>query len=218
MATNDIERIVASWNLSCASTLNPGATLAELKRVGRKLEKSLPDDFMALYEHCNGGEVLHGNIQLYPLDGEDLSVLHASAFLRRYDWPIPPELVVFAGDGQGGSFGLWLPKDGNSRPFVIEVGESVEDSSLSVTGTSLSGFLRGRTAYYLLSLESPSAAFEALGLPAELRERFQSSELEDGDYETLIRWANRDLPEFPVSPYEARLTADDVRRLASHNA
>jgi hypothetical protein len=211
METNDIEKIVASWSLSGTSTLNPGATSEELKYVRRRLEKNFPDDFIALYEQCDGGDLLHGNIQLYPLDGEDLSILRASAFLRRHDWPIPPELLVFAGDGQGGSFGLWLPKDGNSRPFVIEVGEIFEDGSLSVTGTSLTGFLRGRTAYYLLSLESPRAALEELGIPIEFRRRLNSS-----DYDALIRWANPDLPEFPISPYEARLTADDVRRLASY--
>lgn len=208
MATDDIEKIVAAWKLSGKSTLNPGATSSELRHIGRRLEKQLPDDFVALYEHCDGGDLLNGNIQLYPHDGEDLSVLRGSAFLRRYDWPIPPELVVFAGNGTGGSFGLWLPKDGSGRPFVIEVGEIFEDGSLSVTGTCLAGFLRGRSAYYLLSLESPLAALEALGLPADFRRK-------DTDYEAIMRWANPDLPEFPVDPYESRLTADDVRRLAS---
>jgi hypothetical protein len=215
MATNDIEKIVAAWSLSGASTLNPGTTFAELKRVSRKLEKRLPDDFVALYEHCDGGDVLHGNIHLYPLDGEDLSVLRASAFLRRHDWPIPPELIVFAGDGQGGSFGLWLPKDGNSRPFVIEVAEIFEGGSLSVTGTSLTGFLRGRSAYYSLLLKAPQAAMEALDLPVEFRQRLSSSNLKDNDYEALIRWANPDLPEHPICPYKSRLTADDIRRMAS---
>ena len=215
MATSDIEKIVASWSLSGASTLNPGATSQELRRVCRRLEKNFPDDFIALYEQCDGGDVLHGNIQLFPLDGEDLSVLRASAFLRRHDWPIPPELIVFAGNGQGESFGLWLPKDGNSPQFVIEVGAIFKDGSLSVTGTSLTGFLRGRSAYYLLLLESPPAALDELCLPMEFRHGLNRSKLNDSGYEALIRWANPDLPKHPISPYESRLTADDIRRLAS---
>jgi hypothetical protein len=214
MATSDIERIVASWDLSGTSTLNPGATPEDLKRVRRRLERNFPNDFIALYEHCDGGEVLHGNIRLYPLDGEDLSVLRASAFLRRYDWPIPPEVIVFASNGQGESLGLWLPKDGSGRPFVIEVGEIFEDDSLSVTGTSLTGFLRGRSAYYLLALQAPPAALEALGLPVEFKRSCSSYDLNHSHYEALIRWANPDLPQHPVSPYESRLTAEDVRRLA----
>lgn len=186
MATNDIERIVASWSLSGTSTLNTGATSEELRRVSRRLDKSFPDDFISLYEQCDGGDVLGGNIQLYPLDSEDLSVLRASAFLRRHEWPVPPELIVFAGNGLGDSFGLWLPKDGNSPPFVVEVGQIFEDGSLSVTGTSLTGFLLGRSAYYLLLLESPPEALDELCLPMVFRRGLNRRWLNESGYEALI--------------------------------
>lgn len=98
-------------------------------------------------------------------------------------------------------------------PLVVEVGEIFEEGSLSVTGTSLSGFLRGRSAYYVLLLECPKAASEALDLPKRFRSK-RAEDLDDADYEALMRWANPGLPRQPVSSYEARLTADDVRRLA----
>jgi hypothetical protein len=213
LGRKDIEAVVRCWELSGTSTLNAGATPEELKDAARTLGRDLPDELVALYSHCNGGDVLEGNIDLYPVDGEELSLVQGSDFLRRYKWPISQEVIVFAGDGQGGSFGLWLPRDQIGRPFVVEVGEIFEEGSLAITGTSLSGFLRGRSAYYAFLLESPDDASRSLGVPEQFTPK-RADELHDQYYEALMRWANPDLPEFPVSSYEARLTADDVRRFA----
>lgn len=213
MGRKDIEAVVRCWELSGTSTLNAGATPEELKDAASTLGRDLPDELVALYSHCNGGDVLGGNIHLYPVDGDELSLVQGSDFLRRYKWPIPQEVIVFAGDGVGGSFGLWLPGDQIGRPFVVEVGEIFEEGSLAITGTSLSGFLRGRSAYYVFLLESPDDALRSLGVPEQFT-RKRADEPDDHDYEALMRWANPDLPEFPVSSYEARLTADDVRRFA----
>lgn len=213
MGLNDIEAVVRCWELSGVSTLDAGATPQKLKNVVRKLGRQPPDELMTLYSYCNGGEILEGNIQLYPLDGTELSLLTAADFLRNHQWPIPQELILFAGDGQGGSFGLWLPETHIGRPLVVEVGEIFEGGALAVTGTSLSGFLRGRSAYYALLLDVPEVASTSLGVPKTLT-RKPAEELDDDDYEAFMRWANPGLPDFPVSSYEARLTADDVRRLA----
>jgi hypothetical protein len=213
MAKESIDNIVRCWEISGAAGQYEGATAQQLEDAQHRLGRRFPDEFTALYERCNGAEVLDGNLQLYPLDGQELSVLHASEFLRAADWPIPSELVVLAGDGQGAVFGLWLPENAGGRALVVEVGQIFEEGSLSVTGTSLSGFLRGRTAYYLLLLEAPAAAVERLGLPKGLRTK-EADGLDDSDYEAFLRWANPDLPDHAVSSYEARLTPGEVRRLA----
>jgi hypothetical protein len=213
MVNDQIDAIVRAWGMSGAGGPNEVATAEQLLDAQHRLGRRFPDELRALYERCNGAEVLEGNIQLYPLDGQELSVVQASEFLRATDWPIPSDLVVFAGDGQGAVFGLWMPEDERARALVVEVGQIFEEDSLSVTGTSLSGFLRGRTAYYLLLLEAPAAAVELLGLRKGLRTK-EADGLDDGDYEALLRWANPDLPDHAVSSYEARLTPDEVRRLA----
>lgn len=208
-----IGTIVKVWRESGDSTLEPGATPEQLREAERAIGRALPEEFAALYRRCNGAYVLEGNIQLYPLEGDKLSVVQASQFLRSSDWPIPPELVVFGGNGGSELFGLWLPHDGGGRPLVVEVGAIHEDGSFAVTGTSLGRFLLGRTSYYLLLNEGPKTLIGSLALPARFSER-DADDLDDEDYEALLRWADPDLPEPPVSSYDARLTADDLRRLA----
>jgi len=166
-----------------------------------------------LYSHCDGGDILEGNLQLYPLDGSDFSVTKSSSFLRNNQWPIPEELVVFAGDGTGDSFGLWLPTAEHHAPLVIEVGGIFEEGSFAIVGTSLSAFLRGRTAYYLLLLECPAQALDALEVPRSLRAG--ADELGDDEYDALARWSDPGLPQLPLSAYRARLTARDIRDAAS---
>lgn len=213
MGREGIDSVVRCWELSGTSVLNAGATPEDLQRAAHALGRVLPDELVALYSRCNGGEVLEGNIQLYPIDGDELSLVQGSDFLRGYDWPIPQELIVFAGDGQGGSFGLWCPQDQVGRSFVVEVGEIFEGGSLAVVGTSLSGFLRGRSAYFALLLEAPDDATRALGVPEQFACK-RGDEVDEHDYDALVRWANPGLPQSAVDPYEARLTADDVRDLA----
>lgn len=67
---------------------------------------------------------------------------------------------------------------------------------------------------YLLLLECPKSAVDELGVPASSRAR-SADELDDSDYEALCRWADPELPHLPVSSYAARLTVDDVRRVAN---
>jgi len=209
-----IETIVRSWEMSGASDMEAGATREELAEVARALGREWPDEFVDLYMMCNGGGILGGNLELYPLDGSDISLARASRFLLDNGWPIPNELVVFAGDGTGNQFGLWLPAEEQSMTMVVEVGEIFEEGSFAVTGTSISGFLHGRSAYYLHLLECPESALDLLGAPPWFKER-PAEELTDEDYESILRWANPGLPEHSVSSYEARLTAAHLRALAT---
>ena len=80
MANEHIDKVVGCWEASGVSTLNQGATQQQRQDAERLLGRSFPDEFVALYEHCTGGDVLEGNIQLDTLDGADLSVVQASDF------------------------------------------------------------------------------------------------------------------------------------------
>ena len=209
-----IETIVRSWEMSGASDMEAGATREQVAEVASALGRKWPDEFVDLYLRCNGGDILGGNLELYPLAGREISVAHASRFLLENGWPIPNELIVFAGDGTGNQFGLWLPAEEQSMTMVVEVGDIFEEGSFAVTGTSISGFLHGRSAYYLHLLECPESALDLLGAPPWFKER-PSEELTDEDYENVLRWANPGLPEHSVSSYEARLTAAHLRALTA---
>ena len=168
---------------------------------------------MSLYLHCNGASILGGNLQLYPLSKGELSLISASDFHRSCGWPIPPEVIVFGDDGQGDLFGVWLDREGIGRPLIVEIGEIFEEGCMAVTGTSLRGFLWGLSAFHALSFGGPDEALRSLGIPKGFMGKFGGS-LDDRDYEELMRWSNPDLPNLPLSPYKARLTAEDVRRLS----
>jgi hypothetical protein len=213
MSVRDIDAILSSWTSSGACTLSLGATIAQLHEAESNLCRTFPEEFFELYRRCNGADVLDGNIQLYPLDGGDLSVAHSSEFLRASGWPIPEELVIFAGNGGGDSFGLWLPENWTRDTVVVEVGAILTGGSFAIVGTSLARFLRGRTAYYLLLLECAGVALDKLEVPPNLRKR-QSDALDEENYDAFLRWASPELPDYALSPYEARLTAEDLRSYA----
>jgi hypothetical protein len=210
----DLDAIVRSWELSGSSELEPGASYDALQEAQRKLGRTFPLEFAALYRRFNGGGVVGGNIIFYPLDGEDPSVVQSSGRMRTYDWPIPDELLVFASDGSDDLFGLWLPKTGARINPVIEVGQNGDDGGFSIHATSFFGFLRGRTAYYLLLQDDEiprrtlSRALDAIGVPSALRT--PGDDLGEEEYDALLRWANPGLPETPLS--DACLTADDISR------
>nr|WP_290668306.1 SMI1/KNR4 family protein [Ardenticatena sp.] len=213
MGSVDIESIVRSWVLSGTSHLEPGATIEEIEQATRILGRQIPEDFVSLYSRCNGGYILGGNLNLYPLADDELSFVSASDVLRRYGGPIPPEVIVFADDGQGNLFGLWFPKEGIGRPLIVEIGEIFEEDCMAIIGTSFTAFLRGWSAYHMLLLEMPDEAPKTLDVPQRFM-RKRGTWLNDEDYETLMCWANPGLPDLPISPYEARLTANDVWHLS----
>ena len=209
-----LARVMTCWRLSGVCNLNPGATVVELKRAEKKLGRNLPADVADLYRQCNGADILGANLVINPLDGKELSLVQSSDFLRKAKWPIPDDAVVFGDDGSDDLFALWLPRVRDEGPIVIAVGSIFQPGSFSIVGTSLPRFLRSRTAYYLLVEECDATAFDAIALPKRFRE-CDPDKLDDKVYEEIFRWSDPTLPNLPLSPYDAHLTADDVRKFGS---
>jgi hypothetical protein len=144
-----LARVLTSWRLSGCCNLGRGATALELKQAEKKLGCKFPAEVADLYRQCNGADILGGNLVIDPLDGKTLSLVQSGDFLRKAEWPIPEDALVFGGDGGDELYALWLPRDRVERPIVIEVGSIFQPGSFSIVGTSLPRFLRSRTAYYL---------------------------------------------------------------------
>jgi hypothetical protein len=197
-----------------------GASLDAIAKAERVLGRSLPRDLIELYMEHDGGDFVGGNIQLFPLHAvmEDESTLTtASVLLRLWQWPIPPELVMFASDGSDGCFGLWFSGPETPDPLVVELAESFSPDSLAVVGDTLAGFLAGRSAYYLVGYAmdgyATEPALDVLGVPDELR--FTTpSQLDDDAYFAMLRWANPGLPDPRPDPYRRGLTPAQVNEVA----
>jgi len=174
---------------------------------------AVPAPLRSLYEAHDGGSIFAGNLRLYPLraalDG-DFTVLNLSNRLREWEWPVPPEMLVFAGNGQDEFFGTWAMPASGLHP-VVEIGAIFEEDALAVAATSLAAFLTGWSAYYLLLHEAETTVLDVLGLPDDLR--FHPDAL-DGVAEARIwQWADPALPaRWTRSPYDDRLTADEINR------
>jgi SMI1 / KNR4 family (SUKH-1) len=156
----------------------------------------LPEDLREALRELGGQELVGGNLRIYPLaadDPETLTVAAASDLLRSWDWPVPDEMVVFGDNGQGDSFGVWVPRDGGARPIVVEIGEVFEDACLAVVGDDFESFLRGWTDYY-----------------TQLDER----DLDEDDFYEILGRANPRLPDPRPDPYKRGLTAEQVDEFA----
>ena len=78
----------------------------------------------------------------------------------------------------------------------------------------LNAFLRGWTAFYLLLSEEDEAT---AGLDAlELPERLRSDDAGDETFAQITAWASPTITGSLSDPYEALLTAEDVRRIAAN--
>jgi hypothetical protein len=210
-----LERVLAAWSATPGiNAPNPGASDADLDVAEQRLGRQLPAAAAALYRELDGGSMLEGNLQLFPLlsDSGKLAVTTASRLMRSWEWPIPDELVLFGGDGADDNYGLWLPATDQSRPVVVNVGAIFEERSFAIVGDDLAGFLLGHTAFYVLSVlddEDAAAAVDLLGVPEQLR----VLEGSDDDYDALLRWANPGLPD----PRRG-LAADEVAAYAGRTA
>jgi hypothetical protein len=159
-------------------------------------DRPIPDELRKVCGELADQELCRGNLRIYPLeaaDPETLTVSNASDLLRSWDWPVPDELVIFGDNGQGDSFGLWVPHDGGARPVVVQIGEVFEDECLAVVGDDLDSFVRGWTDYY-----------------TQLNER----DLGDDDFYEILGRANPGLPDPRPDPYERGLTAEQVDEFA----
>lgn len=170
-----LERLIASWQASSKlHSFRRGATAFEIKFFETSAGWKLPTEWREFYAFANGadlfdGEVLGGGwVQIRPLLGV-ASLLDGSQYWRdRYHWPVPDELWI-AGESEGEAawkFGLWLPSVSREADPVVEMRR---DFGMTVGGSSLSAFLLARTTYGLITFNAPDAAFDALGVPPELR-------------------------------------------------
>ncbi|GAA3169702.1 hypothetical protein GCM10010531_23480 [Blastococcus jejuensis] len=190
----------------------PPGSPGDLESVEDAVQRRLPGGLRELYLRHDGGSWLGGDLALLPLlNGDDLSVARAWAAHREWNWPVPEEVAIFGSDGGGDPLGLWLPAAA-ARPVVVRIGALFEPGCMGVVGEDLNAFLRAWTAYYLLpDRKVVTPGLDALELPEHLR-------ADDPDDETLaqiIEWASPSLKGSMTDPYEAELTADDVRRIAS---
>jgi len=183
-------------------------------------DRALPEELRELCDEAGGEQLLDGNLNIYPLEADDpelLSVANASDKLRSWDWPVPNELVVFGDDGQGSSFGLWLPEAEGARPIVVQVGEVFEEPCLAVVGDDLAGFLRGWGGYYLALMGDRKALREAVpDLPDELAAL--KDEGSEDEFYAILGWANPHLPDPRPDPYERGLTPAQVDEIARSSA
>ena len=206
-----IDSILRAWEVSDNTFLNAGATDEAVAGLEKTLRGLLPADMRACYLCTDGADVLGGNIALYPIQGAKFSVRELSQFYRDSEWPVPEDLVIFAGDGCGDPFGIWAPRGGGIRPMIVQVGAIFEPGCMAVVRTSFSRFLLGRSVFYLLSDGAPASVLDLLRVPRSMR----TSNLDNLIYDEVVRWADPELPALSIDPYTARLTEDDVRQLAS---
>jgi hypothetical protein len=213
--------LIEVWDRSAdLHTRAPGASAAEIEEAEQRLGRRLPDQVRSLYEAMNGGELFEGDLRIDPLlpsGGEDdpFGVVGHSDFLRGAKWPIPPELVVFAADGTGDPFGVWMPVDQpDTRGFVVQVGAVFEEASFAVVGDDMLSFLVGWTAFYLVLMDEQraAAALDVLGVPDRLRTG--PEDMTEEDLGPFLGWASPGLPDPRPEAYEYPMTADDLRKFA----
>jgi hypothetical protein len=181
-------------------------------------DRTIPGDLRDVCAEMAGHELLGGNLRIYPLEADDpdaLTVANASERLRSQDWPVPDELVIFGDNGQGDSFGLWLPRDGGARPVVVQIGAVFEEACLAVVAEDLECFLRAWGTYYGLLLGEPAQVEELVAefeIPEELRSLDEDGS--DEEFHAVLAWACPGLPDPKPDPYERGLTAEQVNEFA----
>ncbi|MEA2524502.1 MAG: hypothetical protein QOF73_1729 [Thermomicrobiales bacterium] len=212
-----IQQVVTAWALAThVSHGSPGgASPAALAEAERTLGRALPPAARDLYAAYDGGDFIGGNINLLPLHPtmrDILALTTASDLMREWRWEVPPELLIFGGNGSEVSYGLWLHEPRVPDPVVVAISE---DQGLAVVGDSLPGFLAGHSAYYLLLKATHGydlvPALDALGVPAPLR---SYDPTDDGLYHRLLNWANPHLPDKESDPWAHRMTRDQINELA----
>ena len=210
----NIADLVEIWRVDTArNTLAAPATDSYLQRAETALGFRLPVEFCDFYRHCNGADLLDGNLTVFPLVGDAtrLGIVDATHKYRGWNWLIPEELVLFGHNGAGDVFGLWLDRTVAEKPTapVVEVGEIFEPDCLALAGTSFARFLVGWTAYYTLLCGRNEAVLDRIGLPEALR--FAEEDLDDEAFTAIRRWADPGLANPNASPYRDRLNPEGLR-------
>lgn len=207
-------RVLAAWTATAwLHEPRPPASLDDLELVEQSIGRPLPGALRELYQRHDGGSWLEGDLVLMPLQiSGELSVAQASKAHREWDWPVPDELVLFGSDGGGDPLGVWLPAAA-TQPIVVKIGATFEPGCMGIVGEDFNAFLRAWTAYHLLlpGREATTIGLNALGLPEHLR----SDDPDDETFAEIVKWASPTITGSISDPYEAQLTADDVRRIAA---
>ena len=92
MAAESLDKVLAAWSASAdLHSPNPGAPPHDLERAQAEIGRPLPEDAIELYRELDGGELLHGNLNLLPLlpEGVTLAVTTSSDSCARGTGPSP---------------------------------------------------------------------------------------------------------------------------------
>lgn len=213
-----LEHLIRSWRASeSLHSLRECASVEEIEVFEEEAGWRLPTEWRELYAYTNGAILFKDNLRIYPLFGDDMSLLEGSQSYRHNDWPVPDELWIAGSDGEGNPFGLWLPAATREVCPVVKT-EPIFNSSgcLAIAGSSLKAFLLLRTVYFLLLYRdeaSPDAAFAVLNVPREVRSIKATNN--DLAWAAIALWADPEclaLLDPPDEGYLQRLTAREVSR------
>jgi len=207
-----LERLVASWRASAdLHEFRQGATESEIEDFEILAGWKLPAEWRELYVFSDGIYLFKQSLNLYPLR----QVLDESDACRDSDWPVPEELWLAGGNGEGDRFGLWLPAATADTSPVVRIGPNFIDygiRGLIIVGSSLSAFLLGKTAFNLLcEADTPAAALAALDIPPEVRSKFPDDlgswaywwDADGQAWDVVSEWADPKCP-WASEPYDAR--------------
>ena len=232
-----IQTLFDAWQATEIDPLvNPPATEAEIQAAEEKIGATLPQPLREVYQLFNGGWAWE--LDFYPLnfppDNSPFALTNSNEKYIEYGWHIPKEIRLFAGDGGGGGFGIWLLACGNSiyNHPVIEVGELSGEGCMGVAGTNLLSFLSGWSAFQLVMKEDSElwkvelgedkdapnrlqriqTALDTRKVPQSLRSEHHHED-PDENFAQLRKRADPQLPDPSGDSYTQRYTITDLKRL-----
>jgi SMI1/KNR4 family protein SUKH-1 len=201
-----LDAVIRAWRSTAhlhhfADPIDEDGLLAAEARLGRQL----PHDLVRLYQVADGLDGFDGNLRIVPA----LTAGDWADELRKDDWPIASELLVFGDDGAGEHYALWYPEDArsNAPTPVVEIGEIFEGGNLALVGTTFPRFLRTWTAFRLVEAGEVRVA-TALGVTASVR-------ASKGQFAPYIKLSDPTLPHVEPDPYVQRLKASRVADLVA---
>lgn len=199
--TTRMESLFQCWQQTDSHHLiHPGASQEFIATFEEQAGWRLPRDWSQLYSFANGMRLLDENLCFFPLLEDEFAVLHHSETQRtRYQKQIPNEFWIFADDGGGEQFGIWVGEDGTVHTPVVQMGE-YDPTFFSIAASSLERFLLHRTAFYLKDIRSVEA-WDRIGLP----EAFRSENHSDNEWKRIKDWADPAMADVEDDPYEVCL-------------
>ena len=232
-----IQTLFDAWQATeIDPSVNPPATEAEIQAAEEKIGAPLPQSLCEVYQLFDGGWAWE--LDFYPLnfppDNSPFALTNSNEKYIEYGWHIPKEIRLFAGDGGGGGFGIWLLACGNSiyNHPVIEVGELSGEGCMGVAGTNLLSFLSGWSAFQLVMKEDSElwkvelgedkdapnrlqriqTALDTRKVPQSLRSEHHHED-PDENFAQLRKWADPLLPDPYGNSYSQLYTIADLKQL-----